>query len=280
MHPNRTGRHLYYGPSGGYGFAWIGQDPQPVVQETGTSAAGIVNSKGMSYGMGWNAGVYAGCMFLRNLGAELEVNDQIGTVSTDTYLYDAAAGGGTYSHSRSTSMVRFIPGLRIQFGESKLHPYSRSGLIIGIPVNCDVEDKDVRSSGLVEWQQIARYSGRLAWGFRQSVGMSCTVYKNISVFAEVTGMLLSWSPYRSRITRFDLQGVDKLNTLSTSQKETVYPSNSISYTFNPDGSIHQDPNSPTVQLKSAMSFNSLGLNIGVNIRFGKRFFHESARYDL
>jgi hypothetical protein len=280
MHPKSTGRHLYYGLSGGYGFASVGADPEPVIQVTGSPAAWTMNNKAMSYGMGWNAGAYIGCMFLRNFGAELEVNDQVRSVSKDTYFYYPSVGGGTYTHTLSSSMVRLIPGLRIQLGESRLHPYTRTSLIIGIPVNCYVEDEANNPPGVEAWHEVSQYSGRLAWGFRQSVGISCMVYKNISVFAEVTGILMSWSPYRLTATRFETNGVDQLNTLSTSQKETVYPSNAITYTFNPDGTIHQDPNSPKMLPKSAMTFSSLGLNIGVHVRFGKRFFKESARYDL
>jgi hypothetical protein len=77
-----------------------------------------------------------------------------------------------------------------------------------------------------------------------------------------------------------MNGVDQLPAMNTSQKEAVYSSNIITYSYDANGNRILDPNRPTPYAKVYYNYNSIGFNIGMHVKFGKRFFKDKARYDL
>ncbi|HEV7230044.1 MAG TPA: hypothetical protein VGO45_01875 [Bacteroidia bacterium] len=278
MYPDKAGKHLYYGVSGGYGFPGLGQGTfywtDRITQSNGT----MITTKQFSLGKGPTASLYGGIMFSRHLGAEIGLNCVI-KATMSAKMDDGTSGSiNQQTWGAQSTMLRIIPAIRLLLGEKRIHLYTRSGLIMGIALHCEFDYVQMLAADKTESSWL--YSGRPSWGFMQSVGALYNLTKNISVYAELTGIIETWAPAHSKATKDIMNGVDQLPAMNTSQKEAVYSSNIITYSYDANGNRILDPNRPTPYAKVYYNYNSIGFNIGMHVKFGKRFFKDKARYDL
>lgn len=84
------------------------------------------------------------------------------------------------------------------------------------------------------------------------------------LFAECAANCQNWAPTKGELTKSMQNGVDQLPNMDKVDKEVEFVN---SYT---EGSnTVNNPNEPTTELKFFMPFSSIGLNIGIVMRFGK-----------
>ncbi|HLC82440.1 MAG TPA: outer membrane beta-barrel protein [Bacteroidia bacterium] len=261
---------VYMGLGGGYGFAAGKQsffdDYKTTVSATSTSQTNT--SHPFSLGKGVNAGLYAGYMFNKNVGAELGVSYLIGSknVFTDEYT-----NTGPFPSSSKTEMtwkgrmIRLVPTIRMTAGENKLHPYMKAGLIIGVggKVYDDTHSESTSSSTTTVTERSWEYYGGTSLGFHGAIGLNYMVSDKIGIFAEVAGNYQNFSVKKGSMTKYTIDGVDQMSSLDKIDKEVEFVD---SYTY--DSSATPNVNQPDQSTKFFMPFSSIGVNLGLHISFG------------
>jgi outer membrane protein W len=272
------GQGLYLGIGGGYGFAAakLGTSDHKGSNSTSggtTTSSDTYTSRGISFGKGINLGLYGGYMFNKNIGAELGIGYLIGSTTTITDEQDNSStsfGGTTSTDIRKTlykgSMLRLVPSIRLQCGESKIHPYMVTGLILGIAGKYTEEIQGTSTSTGVgasshTSEDLYTSNGGMSLGLHTALGVTYNVSDMLGIFVELSGNYLNYAPSKTVYTTSTSDGKDNLASMTTSQKETDYSS---SYTT----TNVPTPGSPSMSSIIRMPFSSYGFNIGVHLTLG------------
>jgi hypothetical protein len=213
-----------------------------------------------SLGKGFPFGLKFGFMFNENISAELGIGYFIGSEITMTSTRDPQ----TYYYSVETSsykasMVRVMPGVKLTSG-NKIKPYAKFGFAIGIFGNI-IFNNDATGALIVS--QTYKYSGNLAMGYYGAFGIEYHLTDKISLFAEVMSINQSWAPGHSIITKYNMNGINQLASMPTSQKEIDYVNTITSADTTRNGNI------PSKELKQYYPMSSLAINVGIHFTFGK-----------
>ena len=257
---------FYFGLIGGYGLSAASQN---IATETSYVNSTLVYSyddkmvKG-SFGEGINTGIVVGDMINSKIGIELSINYLIGKKfagSEDDHR--------TYSkkYQSAVTMLRLTPGLKLTTGSEKTNAYARAGMILGLGGKKKyLEDYDYKTNGVVT-QKIyheVNLTGGLSIGFMGALGVEVPLGGSCKFFTELNFISQSWAPTNGKTTTFTVDGIDKLSTLNTREKETNYVS---SYSYS---SSQYDPNQPSKYLKTYLPMSSIGLNFGLHLMLGKK----------
>jgi hypothetical protein len=213
-----------------------------------------------SFGKGLNFGADFGYMFNKNLGAEIGVSYLIGgnTISTRTQP------NYTSEMTISSKMLRINPSLVITSGFEKINPYAKFGLILGSGYVISSSNQEASLfSGQQSNYQSFKLSGGIAIGLTSGIGALYKINDKLSFFGELNMINLSYAPTKGIKTDFRIDGVDKLPSLPTRQKETEYLD---SFTVTSSNSNPQD-SEPSKELKQKLPFGSFGLNLGLRVNF-------------
>ncbi|WP_310555923.1 outer membrane beta-barrel protein [Flavobacterium sp.] len=211
----------------------------------------------VALGKGLNVGATFGYMFNKYVGAELGVNYLLGgkTEGKQTEL------SGDYSNSSiSAKMLQIKPTLVIAGGFSKVNPYAKFGVLVGIAsvINLESEQRsgtDILNSNL-------KFSGSSSIGFHSGVGLLYSLNDKISLFGELNMVNLNYSPKKASYTEYSENGVNVLPLIDVADKEFEFVDS-----FTNDSSIPSNPAQPSKEVKATFNFGSLGLNIGMRYNF-------------
>lgn len=260
---------LYINAGGGYGISIASNSS---ASSTDYSSNGSTNSYKISngsgsFGKGLQFGATVGYMVSENIGAELNIGYLIGGKSTITQKTAYSNTSNSYEDIISGNMLRMTPGLRFSVGKDKLKPYMRFGLVIGMASKI----KDVYTTTsidkpfnnpVVSVQELS-LTGGISLGFSTGLGVNYKLSEKLGIFAELGLISQAWAPNKGTITKSTVNGFDNIALLTPSQKEINFVNN-YSETIG-----YQNPSLPSQALKTSMPFSSVGLNIGVQLSFGK-----------
>jgi hypothetical protein len=200
-------------------------------------------------------------MFNKNAGFELVLNCLVRSAAhSDGYNAFQNANVGGPGNTLHTIMLRFIPAFRLEFGSTTLHPYTRTGLVIGVPVF-------VRSTSNTSQGDTTIYAlkGDLSWGFLQALGIRYECNARLYLSAEVWGLLESWAPSHSTLIKCSHNGVDQLPGMNKRDIETVYLD---SYTTH-NGVSGSPPDKPQLSTKFFVPYSAIGFSFGLYLIFAK-----------
>jgi hypothetical protein len=237
----------------GYGFSFASQ-----TIGTDITPNSITRVKG-TFGKGINVGGALGYKFREHLSSELAVNYIIG--SNYLLLSENPSYYPETIHLKG-KMLKLIPAIKISVGE-KATGYARIGLAMGI-YNRIIVDDDYTSSSYQRIKTTEVYSGRVSFGLNTALGIEKMTKKNIGFFAEINSTSQTWSPKRSEYTKYEVNGVNKLSSLTISEKQFEYVSSLDPTITNPS------TGSPLKVLCSYYSFSNIGIVLGIKIVFGKK----------
>ncbi len=251
---------LYFKTNIGYNFATGGSQhgeyetplaakPIPFWNITETSGDDQYEIVDVNLGKGLNFGATVGYMFNDRFGTELEVDYLMGskTEAKQTEL------SGVYSTQKLYSrMLQIKPTFVLSGGYSTINPYAKFGAIIG---SGKVIEEYVEYDGSSLFDAEIEAKGGIALGFHAGLGMSFGLTPHLSLFGELNLNNLNYAPKEGEVTKYTENGVDKLYTLNTINKEYEYVDNS---TFN-----SSNPDQPMKAPKTSYNYNTLGINIGV-----------------
>jgi opacity protein-like surface antigen len=263
--PEKRMGKVYVSLASGFGFGAAGTSApfggDYTFTETNNGSATTQTNTGISkplnLGKGMHFGLGGGVFVTKNIGVELNLDYLFGSVYTVGTL-DTYPNGVTNSSKivMNANMLRIIPALRFQFGEGKLYPYLRTGVVIGAAGRMELDgttDGDQRTT---------IYTGGGSWGFLCGLGARYAISNKLDVFVELTEILQTWAPEKSELTKETLNGTDIWPTLNTSQKETIYSSSYSATTVNQ----MSPPNSPVTKVKEYWPLSSIGFTLGLNIK--------------
>ena len=213
-----------------------------------------------SFGKGINAGVSFGYMFNENIGAELGVQYLIGGKTKYTQTNNLGFGTSTTSGNVSAKMVQIKPSIVLATTIKNTTPYAKFGMVIGS--GKITSNENTTSTPSFTTNQTAEFKGGMAVGFTAAMGLNFSMSENLSIGAEINMVNMQYTPKKATITKYTENGVDKLATLSVSDKETEF---NKKYTRN--SSTPTPATSPSQQTAFTTPFGSIGINVGVKYNF-------------
>jgi hypothetical protein len=196
---------LYLTANAGYG---LGAGTQYLGQNS--TATGMTNSvEGVfgSFGEGFKFGASAGYMFNKNLGTELSLSYWLGKTFEFTSKYPTASS--TYKWSGSGFVG--VPSIVLSANMETINPYARLGLVLGI-VKVK-HDKKAEETGLIV-QYTQEETGNLAFGYVGALGIVVPAGGIVDFFTEVALHSVTFSPSQNEVTKYTVNGVDRLASLT------------------------------------------------------------------
>jgi Outer membrane protein beta-barrel domain len=256
-------KHFYIKAGVGYAFpnagqSWFSGSSQTTMPPGSFGTTTTFKIKSASFTAGLSGPWGGGYMFSEHLGIELDVN--IGIANTKyTYVDDQISSVGTKETMKATSYAKMpilaVPAVVIQSGGAKLNVYSRLGAVF--PVKNKIIIETEKSSAYSNEQRTQELTTRFRVGFSGALGVSHNITERILVFGEVN--MLSFAPYlkESNVTKYTVNGVDNLSSMSQQDKVTKYE-------FSASFTSSYSTNNPTVVQTFSVPYSNIGLAAGVS----------------
>jgi hypothetical protein len=217
----------------------------------------------IAFGKGLNFGGAVGYMFNKYVGTELNISYLLGGTTTTKSSTTISTSSSSYNSDFSATMLSFIPSIVITPGFEKINPYTRFGLIIGLPTMTGISEISSTFMGNTNTTNQTRiFNGGLAVGLQSTIGIDYKINEKISIFGELTSNNLNYSPKKGEVTESKVNGVDNLSTLSTRVKKVEFVDS-----YSEDNNVTPDNNAPQKSITPSLPFSSFGLNIGVKYSF-------------
>ena len=254
---------IYFGISGGYGFP-LAKQVIAVDYTLGSSGTYAFGGLQGSFGKGYTSGFFVGYNFNDHWSGEVSF-ERLSSSKIKSLVIDTVIPNEKHTIERMAraKLSNIIPSVRYTIGEGKFKTYIRTGLLIGfngkITSEATMTNEYYYGSDSSEITEIFR--GGVSLGFLGGVGVNYSLNNRIVFFAEAVMHAQTWSPLKSSITKYTGNGVDHLNSMSTSFTEREYKEKSTS---NFPG---QSPDSPSILLKRSYPFSSYGLTLGIVFKF-------------
>jgi Outer membrane protein beta-barrel domain len=253
--------HLKSGFAWGQGFSDYGiynpkaNNPTNIKEVIGKLALG----EGLSYGGG------LGYMFNKNVGVELDITYLSGSISYNTTSVDNSVSHEGRSYESYAEMLRVVPSFVINSGNEKLNIYGKFGLLLGLgsmsTQNSINSFNNMTNKSFNSFNQY-KVNGGMAIGMSTSLGIEIKLLTKVSFFSDVNVINLSYTPTKQELITATEKGVNVLPSKTISEKQTVFQ-NSISY----NSKISQNKDLPSEVLSWKLPFNSIGLNVGLKLKF-------------
>ncbi len=210
-----------------------------------TSAGPTSSYEGVygSLGEGFKFGASAGYMFNENFGAELGLSYWLGKSLETTFKTTSV----TQSSKWSSWGIVAVPSVVISADTKPINPYARFGLVLGL---LNPKNETSRSETGNNLEAVTEDHGGFAVGFAGALGILVPTGSTVDFFAEVVLYSVSHSPSKYEITKYNVNGVDQLSSLS--HKEVDYKENFSSGDQN-------------VTMAVRRPYSSIGLAVGVRI---------------
>lgn len=265
--------------SAGYGFPWVSRqigtnntsshtvtlDPNTGNQIPRTiSTSESVNG---SYASGWTVGAAFGYKLSEHIGLDLGLNYILGkeyivsTTDTDIQL-DVVKSSSRESETSQCKAVSFTPTLKFVTTPRIFTPYFLVGPVFS-KINFSREsDHTLEKDGIKSSEyRYTKFSGGISIGLRGAIGAQIILNSKLSLFSEIIFTGMNYYPKKSEITRYIVNGEDKLNTLTGNVRKTIYVEKVVNDSSDADDLI----NTPGKSVRFPIGVSSLSANIGIII---------------
>jgi len=229
-----------------------------------TSGANVITQDAVygSYGQGLNISAGATYMFSKNIGIDLDFN-HFRSVKSMYFEVDQA-----YKLKREDNIIlwRATPALVLRAGEKKLTVGVKTGPIVPLggffyTTTTNKLELDQNGDGIPDPftdESVFKTSGRATFGWMGSMDLAYNITDNISIYAELKGIMLSILGKETEMISKKQNGVDILEEFKKD------PNNTWKYDY-----VKKDPQGDD-QLAPYTNINSLGFNIGIRYSLGKK----------
>ncbi len=226
----------------------------------GTATDPTISVHPVGLGNGFNGSAAFGFRFSRYAAVEVSVNEFLGLpVGGDSSVN--LLGASTAEVKILGRMFSVVPAIVFTAGLEKINPYARFGLLIGtfptVLTKYANENPTTNPSSRLEiWNH---YYGGVALGYAAAGGVSFHISARINLFAELQFTHATWSPSHGEITKYVVDGVDKLSTLSPYEKQ-------VDFVFEKSLYEPKDYSQPRQELRMTMPFSTMAMNFGVTFK--------------
>ena len=156
-------------------------------------------------------------------------------------------------------MVRVQPAVVIRSSPAGTALFARVGVVLGF-ASALVHEQDTEKG--VTTVTEAELAGGIALGFTGAVGAEFAISERLPLVAEAACTGMSFRPATAKLTLRTENGVDKLGTMTTRQKETEFQDS----VFSSKGAPAND-GAPKQSGAIRIPFSSVGLGLGLKVRF-------------
>lgn len=258
--------NLSSGPSFGFGsHTFLGFSENLEINSNGIKRT----SQKMSFGNGTNITASFGFIINENISLELEFGSQIGRAIN--YRYQLIGVGPLPNTMIETEDREFVgssntisPSLVYSLPKGKFRPFIKFGPSFSRPKA--VLNYRYESSQVSEWEY--SFEGGLALGLNGSIGTYYNLHERIDVFLELRSVMMSYSPKRLVMKAYSVDGIDRLGSLSISEKETEFH-NSFDISADEIANFNSDPNKPTQELSIKIPYSSFQTLVGIRFNLFK-----------
>lgn len=218
------------------------------------------NRKGPNTGL--NFGINAGFLFSEHLAFDMGINYLAGSqvrIRERSYSSNTLGMSGT-SDFKSRSL-RVAPAIKFSVGLAKLNPYGRVGLgMYMFNRQTEYSYTNQTSSGVNTREEITtETTGAFSMGYTGALGVEYKT-KRAAFFAEVNFYSQTFVYKSSEVTKYWLNGTDRIYSLSMYDRKTEYSSNY-------DEPKSPNPNQPSKRAVVSMPFSNYSLSVGTTIYF-------------
>jgi hypothetical protein len=211
-------------------------------------------------GTGFTGSAAFGFMPSKYVGIELGISEFIGFPNFGDSIISMPGGMETTAKIKG-GMLSVIPAVVITAGLDKVNPYARFGMLIGVLPTMlgtfEATQATNPATDIVVWK---RYYGGIGLGYQAAGGVDFNIGKVVNFYVEAVFNGITWSPFYSEITKYTVNGVDQLPTLTTFEKETEYYAK-----YEIDNYV--SPDVPKKELRKTYPFNNAGVSFGVKFKF-------------
>lgn len=230
-------QQIYVKAGVGYGFSLAEQK----IYDAGISSTNFDIQYG-SFNEGTSVHAGFGYNINKNFAVELDGSYMFG----GKYEYNIIQSGTNANilNKWYANTISIIPSLVLKVPSEKVSPYSRLGVVFGIPTKY-YEATTSLKSGTYKLKE----TGGLGIGFQGAFGINYNSGNNIDLFAEVYGTAMSWSPSTLENTE-NFSGVPLEPTITYESTFTKVAGDNKA----------EKPKYP---------FSNFGINIGFTYNFGR-----------
>lgn len=247
---------IYFSATGSYRFA-------SAPMQLGTNTSNSLDYSGLygSYGRGLSGEGTFGYELCDHFSAELSTGYFCG--HTYEYSYNTSTSKNTYTNRLSGFYVT-PSALVIGNTWHGITPYGRMGVMFGATTHMVSEYDGSYTFGMMTSTTLSTLFVKPAFkpGYEGGIGATFPIIDKLSLRAELTVRSYSFKPKSSEYTRYIINGSDKLDDLTTYQRENVYK-DSYTATSTPP----QDK--PRTSLATPYPASSIGISLGVAYNFPK-----------
>jgi hypothetical protein len=216
-----------------------------------------------SFGKGLNAALKVGYLFNQNVGIEFHADCHFSAKYEGEEKYYDNSSWNQYSLSSKSNlqstMIRIVPTLVYELPLKRPTPYARIGIVIGFASFSGETIFNSSDGNSLEYK--LKMNGGVSIGSSAEIGVKVGLTKKLSFTAGIKAIGLCAAPKRGEFTSYKENGVDKLYTLSTSEREVEFVDN-VSYS-----SQTNDPTKSGKVSKEYFPYSSIGLSIGLRYSF-------------
>jgi hypothetical protein len=249
----------FYGTVGaGFGIGLCNYDPCDYYYEDYYPSYDNKKSINFVPGRGFDVNLGAGYMFTKNLGVQMNVTDFIGLpIKTVFNNYNTEGNPFTENISYKGMILQIIPAVVLDLGLDKIDPYARFGMSIGVFPQISLKETEVRNNNTYDYT--GKYVGGLPIGYSAAVGVKFKLNEKFGLYGEFDCNGINYTPNKYKMTKYSVNGVDRLADLPLSQTE-------IDFVKSYDAS-KTSTDTPSKQLKQTFPFSNFEINIGAAYKF-------------
>jgi hypothetical protein len=233
---NLFSQNAYIKVGGGYGLNLASQ----YIYNNGVSPAN--DYKYGSFGSGINFHGGFGIGVHPNIALELAGSYTLGN------KYEYSSGTTiVYNKKQYASTISIMPSVIVKTNLENMTPYSRFGIIIGIPTKN--YEETATGTGAPTGTFKEKETGGMALGFQGAFGINFKASKQIGIYTEIFGIGMNYAP-------------GQIENTETYTGGTIIPVRTYEETWTPATGDNKAG-------KPRYSFSSFGLNVGLTYTFGK-----------
>ncbi|HEY3251942.1 MAG TPA: hypothetical protein VGK25_12595 [Ignavibacteria bacterium] len=195
-----------------------------------------------SFGEGFTPKLSLGYMFCNTIGFEVGGTYLIGK----KFEHEHVSGGLTETHKMWGEGILISPSIVITAPMKSVTPYVRFGGVLGL-VKLKEEETESGTGARTGTNKI-EHTGNIGLGISGALGVMFKAGKMLNIFAEIHGQGMNYAPgQRENTETFSGETPDPVITY-----EEEFPTNTSNTSLTP-----------------RIPFSNYGINVGVNLNFGK-----------
>ena len=226
---------------------------------TASSMSATYSHQKMNFGKGVQSGITLGYLITNNIGLEVGLSNAFKN-KNETNISIKPAWSGTYTENQiiNNSSIFISPAILIKTSNESFNLYSKFGVTILKGKSNIIYSENNNGDRTEVAYNIEGISGV---GLRGGIGTLIKLSKSLDLQFEINSSSVAGSPKREIKTKHIENGIDKLPSLTISEKETD---------FVKEFTITQTPNptsEPNQALKIYLPYNNLGIQLGLQFKF-------------